>query len=349
MRISIIGGSGYTGGELIRLLLRHPEVEINQVTSQRFNGKNLSSVHPNLRKITDLKFSSIEKLENCDILFLSTPNGYSMNNIKKFLEIGTKVVDLSSDFRLKNPKDYEIWYNHVHTAPEILEKAVYGLPELHRKEIKKANLISGVGCIATSAILPLYPLIKNNLIDLEKIIVDSKIGSSARGNQSSLSSHHPERSGVVRIYAPTMHRHTAEIEQELNFGIKPTISLSAHGVEIVRGILSTCHVFLKDELIEKFDDKEIWKIYRNEYRNEQFIRIVKERKGIYRFPEPKLLIGSNFCDIGFVKDEHSNRVVIVSAIDNLMKGAAGSAVQCMNIMSNYDETLGLEDFGFHPI
>lgn len=349
MKVSIIGGSGYTGGELIRLLLMHPKAEINQVTSKRFGGKRLSSVHPNFRKVTDLKFSSNVNVESCDILFAATPHGYSMNHIKDFLEIGTKVIDLSSDFRLRNPKDYELWYNHVHPNPELLNNAVYGLPELHRKEIKNADLISGVGCVATSAILGLYPLIKNNLIDLDKIIVDSKIGSSAAGNQSSLASHHPERSGVVRIYAPTMHRHTAEIEQELNLGKKPVISLSAHAIEMVRGILSTCHIFLKEDLNEQIDDKEIWKIYRKEYKDEPFIRIVKERKGIYRYPEPKLLIGSNYCDIGFIKDKHSNRIVVVSAIDNLMKGAAGSAIQCMNIMSGFDEILGLEAIGFHPI
>lgn len=348
MKVSIIGGSGYTGGELIRLLLRHPEIEINQVTSQRFCGKKLSIVHPNFRKVTDMKFSSNDNIESCDFLFTATPHGYSMNHMSEFLEIGTKVIDLSSDFRLRNPNDYKTWYNHIHTSPELLNNAIYGLPELHREEIRKGVLISGVGCIATSAILGLYPLIKNNLIDLDKIIVDSKIGSSAAGNQSSLASHHPERSGVVRIYAPTMHRHTAEIEQELDFGNKPMISLSAHAIELVRGILSTCHVFLNQEN-EELNDKEIWKIFRKEFGDEQFIRIVKERKGIYRFPEPKLLIGSNYCDIGFVKDEHSNRVVIVSAIDNLMKGAAGSAVQCLNLMSGFDEILGLDAIGFHPI
>ena len=349
MRVSIIGGSGYTGGELIRVLLRHPEIELYQVTSKRFENKKISQVHPNLRKVSDLKFSSNKNVKSCDILFTSTPHGYSMNHINEFMEIGTKVIDLSSDFRLRNPKDYETWYDHEHPNPDFLEKAVYGLPEFHRESIIKANLISGVGCVATSGNLALYPLLKNNLIELDKIIIDSKIGSSAAGNQSSLASHHPERSGVIRIYSPIMHRHTAEIEQELNFGIKPTISLSAHAVEMVRGILSTCHVFLKEENNDKFDDREIWKIYRKEYGEEPFIRIVKERTGIYRYPEPKLLTGSNYCDIGFIKDIHSNRIVVVSAIDNLMKGAAGSAVQCMNLMSGYDEKMGLESIGFHPI
>jgi len=355
LKVSIVGGSGYTGSELLRVLLRHPKVEVQEVSSEHYVDKLLYKVHPNLRKVTDLKFVPREKMKSCDILFTAVPHGTSMNSMEEYLKVGTKVVDLSADFRLRNPDDYPAWYGHPHKNLELLKEAAYGLPELHRDQIRKARIVSGHGCLAVSAILGLYPLFKNRKVDLQHVVVDSKVGSSAAGAEESTSSHHPERSGVVRPYAATMHRHTAEMEQELNYDAKgalstdkttkPLVSFTAHAVDMVRGIMSTCHVFLNEDL----DDKEIWKLYRKEYGNEPFIRIVKEQTGIYRFPEPKLITGANFCDIGFERDAHSRRLVVFSAIDNLMKGAAGSAVQCMNVMCGFDEREGLRDFGFHPI
>ena len=355
MKVSIVGGSGYTGGELLRVLLRHPKVELQEVSSEHNVDKVLYKVHPNLRKVTDLKFVARERMKPCDILFTAVPHGTSMNFMEEYLKVGAKVIDLSADFRLRNPDDYPAWYGHPHKSLALLREAAYGLPELHREEIRKARIVSGHGCLAVSAILALYPLFKNRKVELQHVIVDSKVGSSAAGAEESASSHHPERSGVVRPYAATMHRHTAEMEQELNFDEKgaasrdkatrPLVSFTAHAVEMVRGIMSSCHVFLTEEL----DDKEVWKLYRKEYGNEPFIRIVKEPTGIFRFPEPKLLAGSNYCDIGFERDAHSRRLVVFSAIDNLMKGAAGGAVQCMNVMCGFDEREGLRDFGFHPI
>ncbi|MFA3781526.1 N-acetyl-gamma-glutamyl-phosphate reductase [Melioribacteraceae bacterium 4301-Me] len=345
IKVSIAGGSGYTGGELLRLLLFHPNVEIQQVTSESFTGKYVYKVHPNLRKTTQLKFSSLNELEKCDLLFLCLPHGSSMQRINEFQKIAPKIIDLSGDFRLKDPNDYVKWYGHSHCCPELLKDFVYGIPELHREEMKNSYFISSAGCNATTSILGLYPLYKNKLVELDKTVIEVKVGSSEGGNKASEASHHPERSGSVRSYMPTKHRHIAEILQELSFGQKINIHFSATSIDMVRGVLATCHVFLKENL----DEKDIWKVYRQEYADEPFIRIVKENEGIYRFPEPKLLIGTNYCDIGFKKDEFSNRLVVIASIDNLMKGAAGQALQAFNIMHGFDETLGLEFPGLHPI
>ena len=342
VKVNIAGASGYAGGELLRLLLFHPNVEIQQATSERFVGKPVYKAHPNLRKITRLNFSSLNELKDCDVLFSCLPHGSSMKQINKFRNKAKKIIDLSGDFRLKSVEEFKKWYGHEHNNSELLKEFVYGIPELHREEMKNATLISSAGCNARATILALYPLFKHNLVDLDQTVVEVKAGSSEGGNSPSLASHHPERSGCVRSFKPTSHRHIAEMLQELKAN---KIHFSATTIDMVRGILATCHVFLKENLTEK----EIWKIYRQEYSNEPFIRIVKESDGIYRYPEPKLLIGTNFCDIGFEKDPNSNRLVVISAIDNLMKGAAGQAVQAFNIMQDFEETLGLEFCGFHPI
>jgi N-acetyl-gamma-glutamyl-phosphate/LysW-gamma-L-alpha-aminoadipyl-6-phosphate reductase len=345
LRVSIIGGSGYAGGELLRLLLFHPNVEIKQITSERFVGKFVHAVHPNLRKKTLLKFNKQSELDPCDLLFLCLPHGSAMDKIDRFAGLAPKLMDLSADFRLKNASDYEVWYGHPHTRPDLLGKFAYGICELHREEIRKSPWVSSAGCNSTAVILGLYPLFKNGLADPEKTVVEVKAGSSESGNAASEASHHPERAGCVRSYRPTGHRHVAEMIQELGGGSPIQIHFSATSIDMVRGILATCHVFLKEDM----DEKAIWKLYRETYGNEPFIRIIKEREGIYRYPEPKLLSGTNFCDIGFEKDPHSNRVVVISAIDNLMKGAAGQAVQAFNIMHGFEETTGLEFPGLHPI
>jgi N-acetyl-gamma-glutamyl-phosphate/LysW-gamma-L-alpha-aminoadipyl-6-phosphate reductase len=343
--VSIAGGSGYAGGELLRLLLFHPYADLKQVTSEKFDGKPVYRVHPNLRKSTQLKFSTLSELEACDVLFLSLPHTESMKNIEKFIKSGKKIIDLSGDFRLKNPDDYVRWYKHPHPAPDMLQQFVYGIPELHREEMRKANFISSAGCNATVTILALYPIFKNGLAELQNTVVEVKAGSSEGGNKANDASHHPERSGCVRSYKPAGHRHIAEMLQELSFEGKIQIHFSATAIDMVRGALATSHVFLKENL----DEKSIWKIYRQAYGAEPFIRIVKEREGNYRYPEPKLLIGTNYCDIGFEKDKYSNRLVVISAIDNLMKGAAGQAVQAFNIMSGLEEKTGLDFPGLHPI
>lgn len=345
IKVSIIGGSGYAGGELLRLLLFHPNIEINQVTSERFVGKSVSKIHPNLRKITDLKFDSIDELENCDTLFLCMPHGKTMRHIDNFIPNAKNIIDLSSDFRLKRKEDYKTWYGTEHLRPELLKEFVYGIPELHREEMNTAKYISSAGCNATAVILALYPFYKEKLIELGRTVIEVKVGTSEGGNSFSEASHHPERSRSLRSYKPVKHRHAAEMLQELNFGQNLNIHFSATSTDMVRGILATSHIFLNQEL----EEKDIWRLYRKYYRDEQFIRIVKEREGIYRLPEPKILTGTNYCDIGFVKDPLSNRVVILSAIDNLMKGAAGQALQGFNIQHGIKESIGLEFPGLHPI
>jgi N-acetyl-gamma-glutamyl-phosphate/LysW-gamma-L-alpha-aminoadipyl-6-phosphate reductase len=345
IRISIAGGSGYAGGELIRLLLFHPQVEIKQVTSESYVGKFVFKAHPNLRKQTQLKFSSLAELTTCDLLFLCLPHGRSMHGVRDFRRLADKIVDLSADFRLNDPVAYERWYGKAHPLPELLTEFVYGIPELHRKEMAEARYVSSAGCNATATILALYPFFKNKLIEPDKTVVEVKVGSSEGGNKAGDASHHPVRSGCVRSFMPTEHRHTAEMLQELGFGDDIMIHFSATSIDRVRGVLATCHIFLKEDLQEK----DIWKLYRREYGDEPFIRIVKEKEGLYRLPEPKLVSGTNFCDIGFQKDALSNRFVVVSAIDNLMKGAAGQAVQAFNLMHGFDETTGLRFPGLHPI
>ena len=214
-----------------------------------------------------------------------------------------------------------------------------------REEMKSANYVSSAGCNATATILALYPLFKNDVVEPDKTVVEVKVGSSEAGNKVHEASHHPVRSGTVRSFMPTQHRHVKEIIQELSLGKKIQVHFSATAIEMVRGVLATCHVFLNQDLSEK----DIWKIYRAVYGKEKFIRIVKDREGSYRYPEPKLLSGTNYCDIGFEKDPGSNRLVVISAIDNLMKGAAGQAVQAFNIMHSFDETTALDFPGLHPI
>jgi len=345
IKVSIYGASGYAGGEILRILLSHPKVTIQQVTSRKFSGQLVSQVHPNLRKKTDLIFSHPDQLKKCDLLFVALPNGESMKYMTNLKTFAKKIIDLGADYRLREQAVFENWYKQKHLNPEMLEKFVYGIVELHRQEIKKTSYVAGPGCEATVSILSLYPLIKHNLIE-GKIIIDAKMSSSQAGLKPSFSSHHPERSGVVRSYMPSGHRHTAEIIQGLSpFANDLDVAISATALDMVRGLLVTIHTVPKNGITEK----EVWKAYRTEYANEPFIRIVKERQGLYRFPEPKILQGTNFCDIGFEMDTVSKRLVVIGAIDNLVKGTAGQAVQAMNLMYGFPEETGLEFPGLHPI
>jgi N-acetyl-gamma-glutamyl-phosphate/LysW-gamma-L-alpha-aminoadipyl-6-phosphate reductase len=350
MKVGVVGASGYVGGELLRLLVVHPKVEVNMVTSRQKAGEYVHRIHPSLKGFVDLTFSPLdmEKLVNsCDIVFTSVPHGKSNKIVKELYGRGIKIIDLSADFRLKNPKDYVKWYGWEHPFPELLSKSVYGVPELHREDIKKSQLVSCPGCMAVTSLLALKPLIENNLIDTEHIVVDSKIGSSGAGIKANAGTHHAMRYGVIRPYKPAKHRHTGEIEQELGLIAKKTIkvSMSPHAVNIVRGILTTNHTFMRKPMSEL----ELWKVYRNSYRNEPFLRFIRDKKGLYKFPDPKFLIGSNFCDIGFDIDEDNQRLVSLSASDNLMKGAAGSAIQNMNILYGFDETEGLKYTPLTPV
>lgn len=337
IRAAVIGASGYTGGELLRLLFSRSDLEVVQATSQRFLGMPVGHVHPNLRGLSELRFSTDDELKECDVLCCGLPHGTSMTRMKEFQGIAQHVIDLSADFRLNSPDEYERWYGKPHTTSELLDTFSYGLPELHREEIRSKGNAAAPGCIASSIILALHPV--RELAG--KVVADSKIGSSAAGNAPSDSSHHPERHGVIRPYAPSGHRHQAEILQETGLDVM----LTAHAVEMVRGISSTVHIELNKEVHEK----DIWNLFRDTYSNEHFIRLVKSKKGVFRYPEPKILAGSNYCDIGFELDTTHNRLVLISALDNLMKGAAGSAMQCMNIIFDLNETTGLEFTGLHPV
>ncbi|HAE82559.1 MAG TPA: N-acetyl-gamma-glutamyl-phosphate reductase [Ktedonobacter sp.] len=389
LRVAIVGGSGYTGGELLRLLLFHPQVELTQVVSSSHAGHYVYSVHPNLRKLSSLRFCRPDDLTSCDVLFLCLPHGVSAREIGRYRGSAPRIIDLSADFRLRSASLYEQWYNEPHCASHLLAEAVYGLPELHRAELPSATLVSGTGCMATAAILGLAPLYRAGLVNSAlPLVVEAKVGSSAAGVTPGSGSHHPDRSGAVRSFQPTGHRHTAELMQELGrvagedepgpygYGVRdevrarmnlaPTgdfgqyVAFSATAVELVRGVLITAHVFVN----EMVDERSLWRLYREAYQHEPFIRLVKERNGVYRYPEPKILAGSNYCDIGFEIDSQQQRVgvdgsrrlgdagrrvVVMAALDNLMKGAAGNAVQALNCMCGWDETSGLTFPGLHPV
>jgi N-acetyl-gamma-glutamyl-phosphate/LysW-gamma-L-alpha-aminoadipyl-6-phosphate reductase len=339
--VSIVGGSGYVGGELLRLLLFHPHLTVTQVTSASQAGRYVHTVHPNLRGVTSLQFSHPDTLASSQVLFLAMPHGRAAQAIDHYANLAEYVIDCSADFRLRDPVHYARWYAADHPAPDWLERFVYGLPERHRAVLSGARYASGVGCNATATILALAPLADAGL--LNQVVVDVKVGSSEAGAQPSASSHHPERSGSVRSFKPTGHRHQAEVIQALGEGFE--LHFSVTSVELVRGVLATCHCLLDRRL----DEKDIWGLYRAAYKDEPFVRLVKSRSGLHRYPEPKLLAGSNYCDIGFELDPDTGRVVVMAAIDNLMKGAAGSAVQAMNVMLGWDETAGLTFPGLHPV
>jgi N-acetyl-gamma-glutamyl-phosphate/LysW-gamma-L-alpha-aminoadipyl-6-phosphate reductase len=344
VKVGIVGAGGYAGGELLRLLLGHPDVVEVVAGSESLAGKPVTVAHPNLRKRTDLHFVHYEDVSGCDVLFLSLPNG--THRADEFEGKARLIIDLSSDHRLRDPMDYERWYGVTHPYPEKLDRFVYGIPELHRREITGAARVTGAGCNATAAILALLPLFAADVVDRSRpVVVECKVGSSEGGREPGEDSHHPERVGVVRSFRPVGHRHTAEAEQELTLGgARPRVDLSVTAVELVRGVLATAHVYVKGPV----EDKDLWKIYRQSYAAEPFVRIVKERAGIFRYPEPKLLAGTNFADVGFAVDPRGDRVVAMCAIDNLVKGAAGNGVQAMNVALGLDETAGLEFVGLHP-
>ena len=343
IKASIIGASGYTGGELLRLLIAHPKVEIVQATSRQKLGEYLYQTHPNFRKQTTLKFIDPAELIPTDVLFLALPHGQAQHNIEKYAAVAEHIVDLSADFRLRDADFYQQWYGEKHATPDWLDKFTYGLPELYRDKLKTAKYVSGVGCNATAVNLGLLPLVNAGLLDEQKpIIAELKVGSSEGGASVNPGSHHPERSSTVRTYKAYGHRHTAEVIQESGLA---DVTLTMTSVGLVRGALATVHGTVKDGVALK----DLWKAYRLAASQNPFLRIVKERRGIYRVPEPKILAGSNYADLGFDLNPKTGHVISICAIDNLMKGASGSAVQSMNVMLGFEETLGLEFMGLHPI
>ncbi|MEM2005712.1 MAG: N-acetyl-gamma-glutamyl-phosphate reductase [Zestosphaera sp.] len=344
VRVGVIGASGYTGGELLRLLATHPEVEVTYVTSREYAGKPVHYAHFNLRGYyRGLRFSEFkvdDVVSRCDAVFLSLPHGVSVSYVPELIEAGLKVVDLSADFRLKEPELYEMWYGFRHPYPDLLKRAVYGLPELHRDELRNADLVASPGCNATAVILSLMPIARAGVGDLSRVVADVKVGSSEGGSRSSPSSHHPEREGAVRPYDAEGHRHVAEVEQEIArlAGCGVGISLVPHSVSSVRGVLTSTHMWLGKDI----DDVEIMKLYMQAFSKEPFVRFIRTVPPGY--PDPKYVVGSNYVDLSYAVERRLGRLTSFAALDNLVKGAAGQAIQAFNVVMGFDETLGL----MHP-
>jgi len=337
---SVVGASGFTGGELLRLLDGHPEFELAQATSRSKENKTVGFSHPNLRHL-DLRFSHPQELESVDVLFAATPHGVSMERIDAFHDAAETVVDLSADFRLDTEAEYEEWYDG-HSRPELLSESEYALPELNRENLPGADLIAAGGCNATATIVGLLPLFEDEVLsDDEQVVVDVKVGSSEGGAGGGEASSHPERSGVVRPYAPTGHRHEAEIEAFLGLDV----SFTVQAVDMIRGASATCHVFPQEPVTKR----DLFGAYREHYGDEPFVRTVAGGGGVYRYPEPKAVAGTNFAEVGFEVDPENRRVVVFSAIDNMMKGSAGQAVHAANVVLGIEETAGLEATGLHPV
>ena len=352
VRVGVLAASGYIGGELLRLLLQHPEAEITMATSRKYAGEYVFRVHPNLRGMTELKFSANDAskvIAESDVVFAALPHGESVKIVPQIADAGLRVVDLSADFRLDDRGKYPDWYGYEHPRPDLLEKFVLSIPEINRDTVKGARLVSSPGCMAITAILALAPLLKDKSLGIDRnhIVVDAKVGSSGAGGKPSLSTHFSERYSVVRPYKPAGHRHAAEIDQVLTAmaGEEVRVSMSAHAVNMVRGILITSHVFMASAP----KPLDIWKAYRSMYAGSYFVRLVRDKQGPFRLPDPKLVVGSNFCDIGFEIEERTGRLVALSATDNLIKGAAGNAIQSMNLMLGLAEKTGLAMAPLHPV
>jgi len=336
--VSIVGGSGYTGAELLRLLSTHPDAEVLHVTSREFAGTSVADRLPNLLR-EDLEYEPpADRYPDSDVVFLCVPHTSAMGMVPSLLE-GSRVIDLSADYRLADRRLYESVYGVKHTSPGL--KAVYGLPELHHDEIAAANLVANPGCYATGAILALAPAVKEpGLIERNRIVIDAKSGTSGAGIKPTSITHHPECAQSIVPYRVTDHRHIAEIDQELSLvaGEEIRINFTPHLIPVPRGILTTCHTFPADRISQE----DIASAYGALYESARFVRVRDH------VPDLRGILGSNFCDIGFERDSRTGRLVIVSAIDNLCKGASGQAVQNMNIMFNLPEERGLEAPGIYP-
>jgi len=344
LRVSIVGATGYTGCELTRLLVGHPEVEISVLTSRQYAGKPISEVFPSLRGRIDLqcRTPSVEEIsEDSDFIFTAVPHKTAMEVVPRFLKTGKRVVDLSADFRFRDRRVYERWYQ-PHTSPELLKDAVYGLPELYRERIRGAHLVGNPGCYPIGAILPIVPLIKEGIISYDGIIIDSKSGVSGAGRELSMETHFCEVHGGLKAYKILEHRHCPEIEQELSCAVSHPISVifTPHLIPMNRGILTTIY----GELARKETTEAVLKRVEGFYRGEPFVRVCP----LGTFPKTSDVRGSNFCDIGLQVDSQRGKLIAISAIDNLVRGASGQAVQNMNIMCGFPEVMGLEALGLYP-
>jgi N-acetyl-gamma-glutamyl-phosphate reductase len=346
IKAGIMGSTGYVGSELVRILYHHPEVEIKVLTSKNHVDQAFNSVYQNFNNICEItcEENELEKIVNqLDIVFLALPHGVTSRIVTNEILQDVKIIDLSADFRLKSVELYEKWYGSKHYNEFLLNRAVYGLSEWKRKQIASSRLITNPGCYPTCALLCLLPLIKDGIIEEENIIIDAKSGVSGAGRTLSLTTHFTECNESIKAYNVLSHPHTPEIEGQLSKLVENEISITftTHLVPMNRGILCTCYGNLK----RAYDYEELKKIYEKYYKNELFIRLTT--KGV--FPDTKWVKGSNYCDIGFSVDEKRSKIIIIGAIDNLIKGAAGQAVQNMNLMFNLEENVGLQSIPMFPI
>lgn len=345
IKVAIIGATGYTGGELLRLLSQHPSVQVTVLTSEQSAGKKIQDLFPFLTGIFDItleKSDSPDLSSRADLFFMATPHGTGLKTVPVLLSKGTRVIDLGPDFRLKNPAHYPAWYHFEHSNPALLEKAVYGLTEIYREQIRKATLVANPGCYPTSTLLPLYPLLKEGIVDHDfPLIIDAKSGVSGAGRTLDLRLHFCEADeGIGPYKTGGKHRHIPEIEQEIEqfTGVALPIVFTPQLLPIVRGMLSVIYLKLKTKKVFLED------LYQKYYGNEPFIKILSPGAT----PNPKNLRGSNFCHIGFSKEPRTGVFTLYSALDNLTKGASGQAIQNMNLMFGFEETAGLTSIGIFP-
>ena len=344
IRVGVLGATGYAGIETVRILTMHPDVKITKLISHSFVGKRISDVYPSFKNVCDIVCEELDVddiAKNCDLVFTALPHGASKEVIPSIYEKGIKIIDLSGDFRYDSKEVYEKWYGEPHCAPEILEKAVYGLCEIHRDKIKDATIVGNPGCYTTCSILALYPLLKAGVVKHDNIIIDAKSGVSGAGRTEKLPYSFCECTENSKAYKIATHRHTSEIEQELGHAAdaEVLVSFTPHLIPQKRGILATSYANLTDDI----SDEEIYNLFAEFYKGEYFIRVHKPGS----LPETKNVVGSNFMEIGFKVDHRLKRIVVSSVIDNLYKGAAGQAVQNMNIMMGLDEKTGIDNPGFN--
>lgn len=335
IKAGIIGGTGYTGETLVSLLLKHPNVKIEWATSESYSGKKLSDVYPHLKGLTDIicKKPDFKKLSlDVDVVFIALPHGLAMEIVPKIVSRGIKVIDLGADYRLTSSVQFEKWYGLDHKNPALLKKAVYGLPEAHREKIAKTQIVANPGCYATASILAGLPLVKSGKVDKNSIIIDAKSGVSGAGRSLSINTHFPECNEGLAAYKVASHRHTPEIEQELG----ASVTFVPHLIPMIRGILVALYAKVKKKT-------DFTRLYQDFYREESFVRIAEDYN-----PSTKYVYGTNYCDIRVFHDKPNNRIVVVSVIDNLIKGASGQAVQNMNIMFGLEEWTGLDTVAVYP-
>lgn len=341
IKVGIAGATGYAGIELVRILLGHPRVKIVYVGVQSHVGELLQSVYPHLQKRIDIECKALDvpqMVKQCDLIFTALPHGHALQFAQPILDAGKKLIDLGSDFRLKDPSSYQKWYHHPPAPKELLEEAVYGLPELgFRTQIKKARLVANPGCYPTSSLLGCAPAVAAGIVKVNEGVLDAKSGVSGAGRGLALSSHFCEVAESFKAYAVAgSHRHTPEIEQALGeiAGHPIVIQFTPHLLPIVRGLLVTAHF----PLLKECSPEEVWEIYAQSYKNEHFIRLYP----LGKFPETSHVRGTNNCAIGLALDNRTKRLIVISCIDNLIKGAAGQAVQNMNLMWDFEETMGIK-------